>query len=76
MKALVEYVVKSLVEKPDSVDISIESIDSGKIIKIKVDESDKGRVIGKEGKIIKAVRQLVFAAATKKGEKYRVEIDE
>lgn len=76
MKELVEYIVKSIVDKPENVDISIEDSDSGKLIKIKVDESDKGRVIGKQGKIIKAIRQVVSASSAKTGSRSRVEIVE
>jgi len=76
MKELVEYIVKSLVDKADNVDVSIENSDLGEVIKIKVDDIDKGRVIGKQGKIIKAIRQLVSASATKNGKRYRVELVE
>ncbi|MDD5687266.1 MAG: KH domain-containing protein [Elusimicrobia bacterium] len=76
MKELVEYIVKSLVDKASGVSVSINTSDGGKIIKVKVDDSDKGRIIGKEGRIIKAIRQIVSASATKKGEKCRVEIEE
>ena len=76
MKELVEYIVKSIVDKPENVNISVEDSDLGKLIKIKVDESDKGRVIGKQGKIIKAIRQVVSASSTKTGSRSRVEIIE
>ncbi|MBN1383587.1 MAG: KH domain-containing protein [Elusimicrobia bacterium] len=76
MKELVEYIVKSIVDKPDNVNVTVEDSDFGKLIKIKVDESDKGRIIGKQGKIIKAIRQVVSASATKNGGRSRVEIIE
>jgi len=76
MKEIVEYLVKSLVEKPEKVAVTEDNSDFGKIIKISVDVEDKGRVIGKQGKIIKAIRQIVSAASAKKGGKCRVEVSE
>ena len=76
MKELVEYIVKSLVEKPEDVSVSAGESEMGKVIKIKVADDDKGRVIGKQGRIIKAIRQVVSAGATKNGERYRVEVEE
>ncbi|MEW6556143.1 MAG: KH domain-containing protein [Elusimicrobiota bacterium] len=76
MKELVEYIVKALVDKPESVVVSIAETDYGNVVKIKVDETDKGRIIGKQGRIIKAIRQVVSASATKNNEHYRVEIAE
>ncbi|HAM39688.1 MAG: hypothetical protein A2474_02595 [Elusimicrobia bacterium RIFOXYC2_FULL_34_12] len=76
MKELVEYIVKSLVDNTDKVDISIVDSEIGKVVNIKVDDADKGRIIGKQGRIIKAIRQVVSASATRKNEKYRVEVVE
>ena len=76
MKEIVDYLVKSLVDKPESVAVTEEESDSGKTVKIAVDADDKGRVIGKQGRIIKAIRQIVSASAAKKGEKCNVEVSE
>lgn len=76
MKEIVEYLVKSLVDKPESVAVTEDSSESGNTVKIDVDVSDKGRVIGKQGRIIKAIRQIVSASAAKKGEKWHVEVSE
>ena len=76
MKDLVEYIVKSLVDKPEDVSVSLDESEMGKDIKIKVADDDKGRIIGRQGRIIKAIRQVISAGATKNGEKYRVEIEE
>lgn len=75
MRELVEYIVKSLVDKPEDVNVSIDESDIGKDIRIKVADDDKGRVIGKQGRIIKAIRQVVSAGATKNGERYRVDVE-
>ncbi|MFH0948667.1 MAG: KH domain-containing protein [Elusimicrobiota bacterium] len=76
MKELVEYIVKAIVDKPEDVSVSLDESEIGNVIKIKVADDDKGRVIGKQGKIIKAIRQVVSAGATKNGERYRVEMEE
>ena len=75
MKEFVEYLVKRLVKYPDevSVDVRPDGEDGGTIY-VKVAESDVGKVIGRQGKIIMSMRTLVKAAATKQGKKYSVEI--
>ncbi|OQA89719.1 MAG: hypothetical protein BWY26_01616 [Elusimicrobia bacterium ADurb.Bin231] len=74
MKDMIEFVVKSLVDKPECVNVLPVETGSVKVFKIEVDISDKGRVIGKQGRIIKALRQLVSASSVKKGERCRVEV--
>lgn len=61
MKELLEFIVKALVAKPESVKIE-EETQSGNFI-IFADENDKGLIIGKKGKIIKAIRTLLRAAS-------------
>ncbi|MFI5361238.1 MAG: KH domain-containing protein [Elusimicrobiota bacterium] len=75
MKELALFVVKGIVDKPEAVSIS-ESQDGGvAVLKLVVDEADKGKVIGKQGKVIKAIRAVVGAAAAKAGRQVAVEID-
>ena len=75
MKEFVEYLVKRLVKYPDEVSVDVRPDgEDGETIYVKVAESDVGKVIGRQGKIIKAMRTLVKAAATKQGKKYSVEI--
>lgn len=79
MKSLVEYVVKNIVEFPDEVSIEESSLPqpgTGRLLTIKVNDKDKGKVIGKQGVIIKSLRLIVLAGSVKKGEKYRVEISD
>jgi predicted RNA-binding protein YlqC (UPF0109 family) len=61
LKELVEYIIKELVTQPQAVSIKVDdtSDPSSIIIKIYIDDVDRGRVIGKEGKTIKAIRTLV-----------------
>jgi len=65
MKELVEYIVKSLVDRPE--DVSVNEVKSEKtvILELKVAQQDIGKVIGKQGRIIKAIRVVLNAAAAK-----------
>ena len=67
--------VKRLVKYPDEVSVDVRPDgEDGETIYVKVAESDVGKVIGRQGKIIMSMRTLVKAAATKQGKKYSVEI--
>lgn len=75
MLALVEVIAKSLVENPDQVEVKETSNDgSAMTIELKVAPSDMGKVIGKQGRIAKALRTVVKAAAVKQNKKVTVEI--
>ena len=65
MKQLVEYIAKSLVVNSDAVSVSEKNTDNGILLELKVDKEDLGRVIGRQGRTVKAIRQLITAAATK-----------
>ena len=74
MKELVMHIVKALVDNPDEVTIE-ETMEKGEIIlKLKVSQDDVGKVIGKQGRIAKAIRVLMKAYATKVGKKVNVDI--
>ena len=74
MGELVEYIAKALVDNPDKVSINEIEGDKSIIIELSVAEEDMGQVIGKKGRIAKAVRTLVKAAATKENKRVIVEI--
>jgi len=75
MVKLVETIAKALVENPDAVEVTEKTEDNGTmIIELKVADDDMGKVIGKQGRIAKALRTVVKAAATKSGKKVMVEI--
>ncbi len=76
MVGLVETIARSLVDNPDEVQVrEIPSGDSGaSVIELKVAASDMGKIIGKQGRIVKALRTVVKAAAVKQNKKVVVEI--
>ena len=65
MKELVEVIAKALVDNPDEVVVTETEKESGTFIELKVAPSDMGKVIGKQGRIAKAIRSVVKAAASK-----------
>ena len=75
MKDLTLFIVRRLVDKPEAVSLSESRDGDVAVLKLLVDESDKGKVIGKQGKVIKAIRAVVSAAAAKAGRPTDVEID-
>ena len=75
MKELVEVIAKSLVTKPDQVVVTETVADDGSIIlELRVSPDDMGKVIGKQGRIAKALRTVVKVAATKEDKKVVVDI--
>lgn len=76
MKDLVEVIAKALVDQPDLVDVrEMDSDDANTIsLELKVAPDDMGKIIGKQGRIAKALRTVVKAAATKDGKKVNIEI--
>ncbi|GAV23675.1 KH domain-containing protein [Carboxydothermus pertinax] len=74
MKELVEVLAKSLVDKPDEVAVTVAEGEKAILIELKVAPEDVGKVIGKQGRIAKALRTLVKAAATKEKKKVILEI--
>ncbi|MCI5688374.1 KH domain-containing protein [Anaerovoracaceae bacterium 42-11] len=74
MTKLVESIAKSLVEYPDSVVVTETKDDQGSVLQLQVAADDMGKIIGKQGRIAKALRTVVKAAATKQNKKVVVEI--
>ncbi|MBI5883823.1 MAG: KH domain-containing protein [Elusimicrobia bacterium] len=75
MKALVEFIVGKLANHPDKVTVTETEEDGAVQLKLVVCEDDKGKIIGKQGRVIKAVRALVGAAATKQGKRAFLEVE-
>lgn len=74
MKELVEVITKALVDDPDSVVVTEREDKKTTILEVKVADSDMGKVIGKQGRIAKAIRSVVKAAAAKEDKKVVVDI--
>lgn len=71
---LVEYIVKSIVDNPDSVTVSEYDEGSSVMIEVSVAESDMGRVIGRGGSVVSSIRSLVQVLAAKQGKRVNLEI--
>src|SRR5215472_16948525 len=73
LKGLVEYVARALVDKPTAV--KVDEVQDGitTVYELEVDEEDIGKVIGRQGRVVRGLRALVKAAATRKGT--RVDLD-
>jgi predicted RNA-binding protein YlqC (UPF0109 family) len=76
MKEAVEKIIKSLAGEPDFV--QVDEIGDGKNIRIevRVAESDMGRIIGREGRTVKAIRSILFAAGHKHGRRFHLDLVE
>ena len=74
MKELVEVIAKALVDNPDEVIVTETENERAIILELRVAQSDMGKVIGKQGRIAKAIRSVVKAAASKEDKKVVVEI--
>ena len=75
MKELVEVIAKALVENPDEVVVTESVKDDETVIELSVAPADMGKVIGKQGRIAKAIRSVVKAASSKEDKKVIVEIE-
>ena len=74
MKELVEVIAKAVVDNPDEVVVTETEKEDTTVIELKVAPSDMGKVIGKQGRIAKAIRSVVKAAASKEEKKVIVDI--
>jgi len=74
IKDLLFYIVKSLVDNPDQIFIQETEQEKVSVLELKVAQEDIGRVIGKEGRVIKLIRILMNASATKNNKKVIVEV--
>ncbi|MBD8916233.1 MAG: KH domain-containing protein [Lachnospiraceae bacterium] len=74
MKELVEVIAKSLVDYPEEVVVTETENDKSIVVELHVASSDMGKVIGKQGRIAKAIRSVVKAAASKSDKKVVVDI--
>lgn len=76
MKELLEAIVKPLVEYPDEVNVTLTDREDSQFLELRVNPSDMGKVIGRQGRIAKAIRTVMRAASGKDGKKVIVDIVE
>lgn len=76
MKEVLEYVARALVDDPDAVEVTEVAGESSVILQLKVAPDDMGKVIGKRGRTVKAIRSVVRAAGSRQGLSTLVEIVE
>ena len=74
MKELLTYIVHYLVEKPDEVSVTEREANGETVFEVRVADGDMGKVIGRQGRIVKEIRILMKAVAQRKGKKVSVEI--
>ncbi len=74
MKELVEYIVKAIVTDPEKVTITTEDSEEGLLLKLEVAPEDKGRVIGKQGRVAESIRTLLRVKAAKEETRVRLQI--
>ena len=74
MKDLLTYIAQNLVEHPQAVDVQETETDGNVVLELRVDPSDMGKVIGRQGRIAKEIRTLMRSVAKKKRKKVSVEI--
>ena len=75
MKELIEYIAKAIVSAPEGVKVTEETDDKDVlVVKLEVAPDDKGRVIGRQGRVAEAMRTLLRVVATKEGVRVRLEI--
>jgi predicted RNA-binding protein YlqC (UPF0109 family) len=75
MKELIEYIARSLASNPDAVKVT-ETVEDGQVIlRLEVAQEDKGKVIGRQGRVAQAMRVLLRVAAVKDGTRAMLEIE-
>lgn len=74
MDSLITYIARSLVDKPDQVELRSSDAEGGKLFELKVAPEDIGKVIGRDGRTVNAIRTLLAVAAQRQGARARLEI--
>lgn len=74
MEALIAYIAKALVDRPELVELRASVAEGVKLYELKVAPEDVGKIIGRDGRTVNAIRSLLTLAAQRRGEKARLEI--
>ena len=75
MREMVEYIAKALATSPDAVEVSEETRGNRTVLRLKVSDDDKGKVIGRGGRVAQSIRALIRVAAVKHRTRAVLEID-
>ncbi len=76
MKEAIERIAKALVGEPDAVEVNEDADGKNVRIEVRVADSDMGRVIGREGRTVKAIRSVLFVAGQKHNKRYQLDLVE
>lgn len=76
MKEAVEKIIKALVSEPDAVDVRENANDRSTLFEVRVGAGEMGRIIGREGRTIKAIRSILYVAGQKHGKRFVLEVIE
>ena len=75
MKELVEHIARAIATHPDQVKVTEETLDGRIVLRLTVSPEDKGKIIGREGRVAQSIRALLRVAAVKQGTRAVLEID-
>lgn len=76
MKEFIEYIIKNLVDKPEAVEVSCKEEEQSMRVEVRVDSKEIGKVVGRKGMTIKAIRMIAMSACARLGFRVRVELIE
>jgi predicted RNA-binding protein YlqC (UPF0109 family) len=74
MKEFIAYLIKNLVDQPDAVDVQVLDGQQGTIVEIRVSQTDIAKVVGRQGKTIKALRTIAMTIGARFGRRVRLEV--
>jgi uncharacterized protein len=74
VEELVTFLARALVDRPDQVELRVQAVDGGTVLELKVAPEDVGKVIGRDGRTINAMRAVLAVAALRRGAKVRLEV--
>ncbi len=74
MKEFIAYLIKNLVDQPDAVDVQVVDAQQGTVVEIRVSQTDIAKVVGRQGKTIKALRTIAMTVGARFGRRVRLEV--
>ncbi|MGR3973381.1 MAG: KH domain-containing protein [Candidatus Rhabdochlamydia sp.] len=74
MKEFVEYLIKNLVDEPEAVQVNVVEGEKGTVIEVNVAPQDIGKIVGRQGRTVKALRTITMTIGTRVGRKVRLEV--